>query len=243
MRTFFHISLILLLGVGLGLAVRQVRSRTADPAPAVVYSNDGPLDADSVSDDEPAMAPDGWMTDFVLTERSGESVSSDDLKGKPYVVSFFYSTCPSICIQQNQKVQELQKEFRGTDVHFVSISVDPETDTPEAMREYAARFDADPEKWLFLTGDLLYIRQVGSMVFRLPVDEKFHTEKFVLVDPKGEIVGFYTWPEPKQYAQLKSDIRALLSKERTEKLKGGRVASPLVPSADRQSTLSSSKAA
>lgn len=211
MRTVSHVVLILLLGIGLGLAVRQVRSRLATPAPAVVYSNDEPLDADSVSEDEPTMAPDGWMTDFQLTERSGRSVSSHDLKGKPYVVSFFYSTCPSICIQQNQKVQELQSEFKGTGVRFVSISVDPQTDTPEAMREYAARFNADPEKWLFMTGDLPYIRRVGAEVFRLPVDEKFHTEKFVLVDAQGAIVGYYSWPEAKQYEKLKTDIRKMLA--------------------------------
>ncbi len=213
MRTFFHISLILLIGVVLGLVVRQVRPRpVAEPIPEIVYNNDASLDAESVSNDEPVMAPEGWMTDFVLTERSGQRVSSDDLKGKPYVVSFFFSTCPSICIQQNQKVQELQSEFAGTDVRFVSISVDPETDTPEALREYAARFNADPEKWLFMTGELLYIRRVGAEVFRLAVDEKFHTEKFVLVDRQGEIVGYYSWPEAKQYEKLKTDIRQQLGK-------------------------------
>ncbi len=163
MRTFFHISLILLLGVVLGLVVRQLRPRpAAEPIPAIVYSDDASLEAESVSNDEPVMAPEGWMTEFTLTERSGQMVSSDDLKGKPYVVSFFFSTCPSICVQQNQKVQELQREFAGTEVRFVSISVDPETDTPEALREYAARFNADPDKWLFMTGELLYIRRVGA---------------------------------------------------------------------------------
>jgi protein SCO1 len=107
-------------------------------------------------------------------------------------------------------VQELQKEFAGTGVRFVSISVDPQTDTPEALREYAARFGADPEKWLFMTGDLLYIRRVGAEVFRLPVDEKFHTERFVLVDARGEIVGYYNWPEAKQFQKLKADIRKQL---------------------------------
>jgi protein SCO1 len=212
MHTFFHISLILLLGVALGLSVRQVRSRIAPPEPIAMYSNDAPLDEDdeALVESEPLMAPEGWMTEFALTERTGQRVSSDDLLGKPYVVSFFFTTCPSICVTQNQKVQELQKEFAGTGVRFVSISVDPQTDTPEALREYAARFGADPEKWLFMTGDLLYIRRVGAEVFRLPVDEKFHTERFVLVDARGEIVGYYNWPEAKQFQKLKADIRKQL---------------------------------
>jgi protein SCO1/2 len=212
MRTAIHIALILLLGIGLGIAFRSLRRATQPTEPIAVFTNDGPVDPDTVTEDEPSMAPEGWMTDFVLTERQGTSVSSDDLIGQPYVVSFFYSTCPSICVQQNQMVQELQKEFKSDGVRFVSISVDPETDTPEAMREYAARFGADPEKWLFMTGDLTYIRRVGAEVFRLAVDQKFHTEKFVLVDAKGAIVGYYSWPEPKQFQKLKADIRTMITK-------------------------------
>jgi protein SCO1 len=210
MRTFLHIITILALGVALGLAVRGLKPKPTVNDGVAVFSNDGPVDPDSVSEDEPAMAPDGWMTDFELIERTGNTVTSEELKGQPYVVSFFFSTCPSICIQQNQKVQQLQSEFEGEGVRFVSISVDPETDTPEALREYAARFGANPDKWLFMTGDLTYIRRVGAEVFRLAVDEKFHTEKFVLVDPKGEIVGYYSWPEPKQFEKLKADIRNLM---------------------------------
>jgi len=195
----------------LGLVIRGFR-HSGGPADGVeIYSNDAPLDPSSVTEDQPAMAPEGWMTDFELTERSGESVGSEELKGQPYIVSFFFSTCPSICVQQNQKVQELQKEFSGTGVRFVSISVDPETDTPDILKEYAARFNADPDQWLFMTGDLTYIRRIGGEVFRLAVDEKFHTEKFVLVDAQGAIVGYYSWPEAKQFDKLKQDIRNLLT--------------------------------
>lgn len=212
MKTFLHVVAILALGAVLGLVIRGFRQGGEGPAAGVeVYSNDAPLDPSSVTEDEPAMAPEGWMTDFELTERSGESVGSEELKGQPYVVSFFFSTCPSICVQQNQKVQELQKEFSGTGVRFVSISVDPETDTPDILKEYAARFNADPDQWLFMTGDLTYIRRVGGEVFRLAVDEKFHTEKFVLVDAQGAIVGYYSWPEAKQFDKLKQDIRNLLT--------------------------------
>ncbi len=157
-----------------------------------------------------AVAPAGWMSEFELTERSGKAINSDALLGAPYVVSFFFSTCPSICVQQNQKVKELQDEFASKGVRFVSISVDPATDKPEVLREYATRFQADPEQWLFLTGDLGYIRRVGAEVYRLPVDEKFHTEKLVLVDAKGQIVGYYLWPEKKQFEKLKADIKLQL---------------------------------
>lgn len=220
MKTALHIALILATGVGLGLAVRSFRGPTRiGPGPdEMIFSNDnGVIDNVSVRAEDIENASltkppedEAWLSQFELTERSGELVSSDDLKGAPYVVSFFFSTCPSICVQQNQKLQELQKEFEGKGVRFVAISVDPETDTPEVLREYASRFGADDEQWLFLTGDLNYIRRVGSEIFRQPVNKQFHTERFGLVDPEGKIEGFYNWPEPKQLEKLKESITAML---------------------------------
>jgi protein SCO1 len=212
MRVVVHIALILLVGIGLGLAIRAAKPKPTVEEPEYFSNDDPSVDPSVVSEDAPALAPDGWMSEFELTERSGKTVTSDDLKGKPYVVSFFFTTCPSICVQQNQKVQELQSAFEGKDVRFVSISVDPETDDPEKLREYAARFKADPDQWLFMTGDLTYIRRVGAEVFRLAVDEKFHTEKFILVGADGAIVGYYSWPEKLQYQKLQADIRKLLDK-------------------------------
>ncbi len=211
MRMTAHIALILTVGIGLGLLIRMAKPPQPVAERREVFTNDAPaIDPLTVTEDKPTLAPEGWMSEFELTERSGKSVTSDELLGQPYVVSFFFSTCPSICIQQNQKVQELQTMFEDQGVRFVSISVDPATDTPEALREYAARFKADENQWLFMTGDLTYIRRVGAEVFRLAVDEKFHTEKFVLVGSDGAIIGYYSWPEKLQYEKLQTDIRKLL---------------------------------
>jgi protein SCO1/2 len=221
MKTFTHIALILIVGVGLGLAIRSLKQsrKPAGPGPDdVVFTNDG-IDSDLVIDEadvensDPSHPPEGeqWLSRFELTERSGKTVTSDQLLGQPYLVSFFFTTCPSICVQQNQKLQELQKEFEDQGVRFVAISCDPETDTPERLREYAARFGADEEQWLFMTGDLTYIRRVGAEVFQLPVDQKFHTERFVLVDAEGKIEGYYNWPEPRQFEKLKEKVSEMLA--------------------------------
>ena len=210
MRTAIHIALILGVGIGVGLLIRSFKAISPSPT-RVVYTNDEPnADPATITQSEPALAPDGWMSEFELTERSGRTVTSEELKGAPYVVSFFFSTCPSICVQQNQKIQELQTIFADQGVRFVSISVDPKTDDPATLREYAARFKADENQWLFMTGDLTYIRRVGAEVFRLAVDEKLHTEKFVLVGGDGQIIGYYAWPENRQYEKLKADIRKLV---------------------------------
>ena len=223
MKTVFHVVMILVTGVALGMIVRTFRakSQTAQNQPGpndIVYTTDVAPGEDPDIDDLPIENPDpvkppddeAWLSKFELIERSGETVKSEDLKGQPYIVSFFFSTCPSICVQQNTKLKELQDEFAGQGVRFVAISVDPETDTPEVLREYAARFGADKDQWLFMTGDLNYIRRVGTEIFQQPVNKKFHTERFVLVDPEGKIEGMYSWPEPIQFKKLKKAIQEQL---------------------------------
>ena len=152
-----------------------------------------------------------WLTKWVLTERSGKQVGTEELAGQPFVAGFFFTTCPGVCPRQNAKVKELQDEFKGQAVRFLSISCDPEVDTPEVLVDYAKRFDADPEQWLFLTGDMKYIKRVGVEFFRLPVRRKFHANKFALFDKDGEPVGMYDWEEEKQWTTLREDIGKIIA--------------------------------
>lgn len=173
----------------------------------------------------------GFLASFDLIERSGESMSSEALKGQPYVASFFFSLCGSVCMQQNEKVQLLQNKFSGQPIRFVSISCDPEVDRPEVLTEYAKKFDADSDQWLFLTGELGYIRRVGAELFTLPVERRFHAEKFVLVDAKGDIYAYYTWTDPEQWQALQRDIAKMIAA-------GGTLEKPakdLLPSGDPES--------
>lgn len=228
MRIAIHVVIILAAGVALGLVARSLRTpggvadARASSTLGLPQMEDAAgmanLDAPTRTEAPPPHVPaegEDWLTGFELTERSGQTVSSDQLVGQPYVVSFFFSTCPSVCVSQNQKLAELQEAFRDQPVRLVGISVDPEQDTPEALREYAARFGADPDQWLFLTGDLTYIRRVGAEVYQLAVDKKFHTEKFVLVDPSGKIDGYYSWTEPRQFERLKKDIAEMIAATRS----------------------------
>lgn len=159
-------------------------------------------------------SPDGIdepiLKKFELIERSGKSISSDDLEGQPYVAGFFFSTCPSICVRQNSKVQDLQNRFRGQPVRFLSISCDPEIDQPEVLAEYAKRFEADADQWYFLTGRMKYIRRVGAEIFRLGVVRRGHPEKFALMDAEGNLHGLYTWSDDDQWQALETDIAKLI---------------------------------
>lgn len=240
MRTAINVVIILGLALGIGLSLRSIRIKQA-PRDVVdggsllspdalaelpadqsdsnqvdshgeMADQDGPAGASpGAGNDE--LAKTGWLTEFELTERSGEQISSRDLRGQPYVASFFFSTCPSVCKLQNEKMQQLQTEFKGQPVRFVAISVDPEADTPEVLTEYAKRYRADPEQWMFFTGDLTYIRRVGAEMYSVAVSKKFHTEKFILVSPDGKVVDFYRWNDAGQMRKLQADIRALFDRD------------------------------
>jgi protein SCO1/2 len=152
-----------------------------------------------------------WTRSFELTERSGQTVRSEDLLGQPYVVCFFFSTCPGTCKRQSGEMRLLQSKFKDKPIRLVSISVDPDNDTPEALRAYAEGFNADPKQWLFLTGDLEKIIKVGTEMFYLPgVEKRGHPDRFCLVNAQGELVGSYVWLDSQERELLVKHIEELL---------------------------------
>jgi protein SCO1/2 len=114
----------------------------------------------------------GRVPDFALIERSGRQITQADLLGKVWIVNFFYTECPDTCPLQSTHMAWLQDALAPeSDVRLVSISVDPEHDTPEVLAAYATRYGADPERWLFLTGPKDAIYQLAIDGFRLGVVE------------------------------------------------------------------------
>jgi protein SCO1 len=173
--------------------------------------------SESVADAEyQQLPPDGqgdWMTGFTLTERSGRAVQWQDLAGKVRVVSFFFSSCPANCLQQNLKVRDLQQTYVGKDVALVSITCDPDIDSPERLREYATKLNAAPEQWLFLTGRLVYIRRVAGELFNVALDKQTHSERFIVCDKAGQIRGTFLWNKLDEMAQLRLLVDKLLTEE------------------------------
>jgi protein SCO1/2 len=158
-----------------------------------------------------AMLEPNWTRSFELTERSGQTVRSEDLLGQPYVVCFFFSTCPGTCKRQSGEMRLLQSKFKDKPIRLLSISVDPEVDTPEVLSAYAEGFNADPKQWLFLTGELQNIIKVGSEMFYLPgVEKRGHPDRFCLVNAQGELVGSYVWLDREERELLVQHIEELL---------------------------------
>lgn len=112
----------------------------------------------------------GEVPDFALTERSGRRITRADLLGKVWIANFIYTHCTETCPLQSAQMARLQANLQGEpDVRLVSITVDPEQDTPQVLAEYASRFGADRERWLFLTGERRPIYTLALEGFRLSV--------------------------------------------------------------------------
>jgi protein SCO1/2 len=159
----------------------------------------------------PADSKSDWMTGFTLTERSGKEVKWDDLNGKVRVVGFFFSSCPANCLQENYKIREIQQAYTGKDVTCLSITCDPDIDTPDRLREYADRLGAPPQQWLFLTGKLIYVRRVAGELFSVALDKQTHTERLIVCDKWGKIRGTFHWNKLDEITELKLLVDKLLA--------------------------------
>ena len=134
-----------------------------------------------------------------MVERSGREVTLEGLAGRTLVVDFIFTTCAGPCPIMSAGMAELQSALEGTDVLLVSVTVDPETDTLEVLSEYAERYQADPQRWLFLRGDPEAVGELAASVSlalqRDPgADVGFqvsHSTRLVVVDGEGRVRGYY----------------------------------------------------
>lgn len=161
---------------------------------------------------------------FSLTDRLGQPFDSQSLKGKVTVFCFFFTRCPTVCPQVLAQTAELQKKLRASpqwdDVRLVSITVDPEYDTPSVLDERAKLWEADDTHWLFLTGSKQEIWSLTSARdgFQLAVGEAkpgekmsiAHSSRFVLVDQQQQVVGYYDALDEAKREDLMRDLLKLL---------------------------------
>ena len=207
----------------------------------------------------------GSLPDFALVERSGRLVRRLDLEGKIWVASFIFTNCPDECPLMTAEMGRLQADMAPVqDLRLVSITVDPERDTAAALSQYAERFTADHERWLFLTGDKEAIYRLARDGFHLGIvgateavqsppvkgpafetsgqtldhdadssptqiarwlpsiapssafanhgktPEILHATRFVLVDRRAQIRGYYDSREAAELQRLRQQIQTLL---------------------------------
>jgi protein SCO1 len=154
----------------------------------------------------------GVVPDFKLTDSEGHSFTSSLLKGKVWVADFIYTSCPGPCPMMTSRLHKVQQQVRGdSDVRLVSISVDPQHDSPAALNDFARRFGGPTEDWVFLTGSPETIHLLAHDVFHLGdlIGNMDHSTKFVLVDKQRTIRGYYSSEGGEGVSALLRDIRAL----------------------------------
>lgn len=161
---------------------------------------------------------------FALVDQNGRAVTNADFVGRVWIADFIFTYCAGPCPLMTQKMAGLQEALSDcAPLRLVSFSVDPARDRPDVLAAYAARFGADSQRWLFLTGDdERGIRRMIGEGFRLVArvttpeeradqgwDDILHSTQFVLVDERGRIRGLYDSNDARQMTQLQRDTRRL----------------------------------
>ncbi|MGD0580416.1 MAG: SCO family protein [Bryobacteraceae bacterium] len=158
----------------------------------------------------------GDVPAFTLTAQDGTAVSRDSLKGKVWVVDFIFTSCHGPCPRLSAQMHRLQSRLLANgrvpdDVRLISITVDPTHDTPAVLAGYARNFQADAHLWRFLTGPEGSIAALTADAFHVNTAANLleHSTKFVLVDRKARIRGYYESTDASTLDQLIEDIGPL----------------------------------
>lgn len=191
--------------VALGLAPWVFRFPSQQPALPVAQAASDPL---------PDLGP---VPNFDLTAENGQKWSSTSLAGKVWVADFFLTSCQGACPVMAQHMWGIHEYFKSNDrVQSVSISVDPDTDKPEVIADYAKKYKADTSRWRFLTGPIEEVHRMASeQGFKVGVPENpmQHSRRFILVDAHGHIRGYYEGTEELSVRQCIADIERLLNEK------------------------------
>lgn len=160
----------------------------------------------------------GAVPAATLIGTTGESRSLQSLQGHVVIYDFIFTRCAATCPMMAARMGELTRALKSDEIRFVSISVDPEWDTPEVLEQYRRNVTKD-QRWIFLTGTREGVRELsveGFMLAAEPPAESIdsgpivHSSKFILVDRSGEIRGFYDSLSHEAMEQLAQDARRLL---------------------------------
>jgi protein SCO1/2 len=134
----------------------------------------------------------GTAPDFALNSQDGAEVTLESLRGKVVALTFIYASCPDVCPMLTDKMARVQDELGldfGSKIAFVSITTDPERDTPEVLKGYAAAFEAKLAGWSFLTGEPAAVLEVahryGVAVAKAADGQVDHTMLTTLIDRRG----------------------------------------------------------
>ena len=214
------------LKIGVLILVFVVGSTAAyqilQPQPRLPIYNPSDLNPAVVDDDLERVGRGHRIGDFDLIDQWGNRADSSLLQGKIYVADFFFTTCPTICIDMGANFQRIQETYKDEDrFHLVSHTVMPEIDTVEVMHAYGERMGAIKGKWHLLTGEKRELYRMARREYFAVMEQGtsfdehdfIHTENVILVDEKKRIRGFYDGTSDLDVDRLIGDIQILLDRK------------------------------
>ena len=148
---------------------------------------------------------------FTLTSQTGESFSSNQLKGRVWIADFIFTRCPGPCLRMSARMKQLSNSL-PPEAGLVSFTIDPDFDTPEVLARYAKRYQANPARWTFLTGSKAELNKLSLDTFKLGEisPDQSHSTRFVLIDQQMRHRGYYDSTESDMVERINADVRALL---------------------------------
>jgi cytochrome oxidase Cu insertion factor (SCO1/SenC/PrrC family) len=173
----------------------------------------------------------GQVADFTLTNQAGHAFSLADLRGHTWVADIIFTRCAGPCLKMSRLMKELQDALpASSNAKLISLTTDPDYDTPAILKAYGQRFGANPGRWLFLTGSKKEIAALAINSLKLtavekqpqeresPADLFVHSTIFVVVDPRGQLRGvFETTGEGIDAQQVKTRLQAALRRLERER--------------------------
>lgn len=133
------------------------------------------------------------VPEFSLKDQNNQTITDKEMLGKVYLVEFFFSKCPTICPVMNSNMRYIEDQINDPNFGIISISIDPENDTPETLKNHARKIGAKSPNWHFLTGDRTYIGEIAKKFDIYVGDQKDkaeslnHSGEIALVDKDGNI--------------------------------------------------------
>lgn len=152
--------------------------------------------------------------DFSFTDDTGAEVSRESMLGTIWIAQFFLINCKGPCPVVTTRLANTMRKLRGElKVQAVSITVDPEHDTPQRLTAYKEVLNIEPDRWHFVRGERATLGTVLSKSFHVPDsnDPQAHTTNLVLIDPRGQIRGYYSGLRTEDFSRLDKDVYFLLT--------------------------------
>ena len=187
----------------------------------LVPQKDGTFEAKVVTagSDDDRWDADG-IEDFAFTDTDEKTVTKQDLTGKPFVISFVFTFCRGPCPSVTMQMRELQDRLKDYDFNLVTLTVDPERDTLDVLKQYGISQGADFERWKFLTGKQSEIYGLIQRSFKMPVEEVkgpdrvpgfeiIHSVNILLVNAEGRVIDKFDARKPEEMARLRKELKRI----------------------------------